>query len=404
MRNRVHWLLVFFWCAWASAQAQDTLGGHRNPPLSEQKDVLDMARRLLPRLHLKDEDTTLLPVGRTFVWVLPEVGYSLQTRFLAQIQGNIAYRRPGANVSTVIPALAYTQNNQLLFAIKLNSWTRDNRLNWVGDYRLYHYPQATFGLGTSTLPGDELRIDFTYVRLYQSLLKRVGRNLYAGLGYNLDYHYNIRTLTKDEDGPATIPRYQEGVQGRSVSSGITFNLLYDGRVNSINPEPAFYANLIVRPNFRWLGSDKTYQSASLDVRKYLYFPARSAGLLALWTYSAFTLGDAAPYLDLPSTGGDTYENSGRGYIQGRFRGRNFLYQEAEYRFPITRNRLLGGVAFVNNQFASEPLTNQFTKAKPAAGLGLRLTTNKYTRLNLALDYAIGLNGSSGFFVNFGEFF
>ena len=376
----------------------------RSIPLSQQKDMLDVARKLLPWLHLTDEDTTLLPVGRTFIWVLPEFGYSLQTRFLAQLQGNVAYRRPGANVSTIIPAVAYTQNKQLLFATKLNAWTRNNRLNWVGDYRLYHYPQATFGLGTSTRPGDEIRIEFTYLRIYQSLLKKVGRNLYAGLGYNLDYHWNILTLTKEQDGPATIAGYQAGVSGRSVSSGIVVNLLYDGRMNSINPEPAFYANLIARPNLRLLGSDRTYQSLSLDVRKYLYFPARSAGVIALWTYNACTLGDAAPYLDLPSTGGDTYENSGRGYIQGRFRGRSFLYQEVEYRFPITRNRLLGGVAFVNNQVASEPLTNRLAHAAPGAGVGLRLTTNKHTRLNLSLDYAIGLNGSGGFFFNFGEYF
>ncbi len=396
----------------ASAQAQtvqtDTLTGRpapstRNVPMSEQKDVLDVARRLLPRLHLKEPDTVLLPVGRTFIWVLPELGYSLQTRLLVQLQGNIAYRRAGANVSTIIPTVAYTQNNQLLLATKLNSWTRDNQLNWVGDYRLYHYPQATYGLGTTALPGDELRIDFTYLRIYQSLLKRVGHNLYAGLGYNLDYHWNIRTMT-DENAPASIANYQEGVQGRSVSSGIAFNLLYDGRMNSINPEPAFYANLIVRPNFRVLGSDKNYQILSLDMRKYLYFPARSANILALWTYNSFTLGDAAPYLDLPSTGGDTYENSGRGYIQGRFRGRNFLYQEVEYRFPLTHNRLLGGVVFANNQVASEAQTNQFTKMAPAVGAGLRVTTNKYTRLNWAVDYAVGLNGSKGIFFNFGEFF
>lgn len=403
----IRFFVLFLLCALpASAQQTqpDTLTNRRNPPLSQQKDLLDVGRRLFPWLHLKDEDTTLLPIGRTFIWVVPELGYSLQTGVLGQIQGNIAFRRPGANVSTIIPEVAYTQHKQLFLATKLNTWTRDNRLNWVGDYRLYHFPQATFGLGTSTRPEDELRIDFTYLRLYQSLLLKISPKFYAGLGYNLDYHWNIRTLTKDDDGEATIPGYREGVRGRSVSSGIAFNLLYDGRINSINPEPSFYAHLYFRPNIRWLGSDKTYQSLSLDVRKYLYFPAQSANILAFWTYNAFTLGEAAPYLDLPATAGDTYENSGRGYIQGRFRGRNFLYQEAEYRFPLTRNRLLGGVAFVNNQFASEPLTNQFAKAKPAAGLGLRLTTSKYTRLNLALDYAIGLNGSSGVFVNFGEFF
>jgi|GEM_PF-5568483 len=80
----------------------------------------------------------MLPIGRTFVRVVPELGYSLQTRLLDQIQGNIAYRRSGANVSTIISEVAYSQNN-------------------------------------------------------------------------LDYHWNIRTLTKDDDSPATIANYQEGV-------------------------------------------------------------------------------------------------------------------------------------------------------------------------------------------------
>ncbi len=375
----------------------------RSVPVAEQKDAVDVIRKLAPWLHLKDQDTVLLPVNRVFITVLPELGYSLQTRFLAQVQGIIAYRKLGANVSTIIPAIAYTQNNQILAAIKLNSWTRNNRLNWVGDYRVYKYPQSTFGLGTSSLPNDKRNIDFIHFRIYQSLLKRLRPNLYAGLGYNLDYHMNIR-ITDNNDQPTAIANYQVGVSGRSVSSGVVFNLLYDGRLNSINAEPSVYAGLIVRPNLRLLGSDNTYQNVSLDLRKYVYLPARSAGVLAIWLYNAFTFGDMAPYLDLPSTGGDTYENSGRGYLQGRFRGRNFLYQEVEYRFPITRNRLLGGVAFINNQIATEPLTNQFVKTAPGGGVGLRVTANKYTRLNLAIDYAIGLNGSGGFFFNFGEYF
>ncbi|QDK77564.1 hypothetical protein EXU85_02710 [Spirosoma sp. KCTC 42546] len=105
-------------------------GLKRNVPLNEQRDVLGVARKLLPFLHLKNEaDAVTLPVCRMFVWVLPEGGYSLQTRLLVEIQGNIAYRRPGANVSTIIPAVAYSQNHQLFFATRLNSWTRNNRFN-----------------------------------------------------------------------------------------------------------------------------------------------------------------------------------------------------------------------------------------------------------------------------------
>lgn len=43
-------------------------------------------------------------------------------------------------------------------------------------------------------------------------------------------------------------------------------------------------------------------------------------MLAFWRYGDFIQGRGAPYLDLPATGWDTYSVTGRGYIQGHFRG------------------------------------------------------------------------------------
>ena len=48
----------------------------RDTPLEKQRDLLDVARRLLSFLPLKHADSTLLPIGRTFLWVVPEAGYS----------------------------------------------------------------------------------------------------------------------------------------------------------------------------------------------------------------------------------------------------------------------------------------------------------------------------------------
>ena len=59
-----------------------------------------------------------------------------------------------------------------------------------------------------------------------------------------------------------------------------------------------------------------------------------------------------PYLDLPSTGWDSYNNTGRGYVQGRYRGKDLMYLESEYRFGITRNGLFGGVVFANAETVS----------------------------------------------------
>ena len=81
-----------------------------------------------------------------------------------------------------------------------------------------------------------------------------------------------------------------------------------------------------------------------------------------------------------------------------------LYGEAEYRFQLTHNGLLGGVVFANVQSFSEQNTNTFQTVAPGWGLGMRLKLNKFSRTNVALDYGWGLNGSGGVFVNLGEVF
>ena len=127
-------------------------------------------------------------------------------------------------------------------------------------------------------------------------------------------------------------------------------------------------------------------------------------MLALWSYNWLTIAGKPPYLLLPSTGWDDYFNTGRGYIQGRYRGRQMLYMEAEYRMQITKNGLLGAVFFANAQSFSKDLSRQFQTIAPAAGAGIRIKLNKFSGANLCIDYAFGAEGSRGFFVNLGEVF
>ena len=81
-----------------------------------------------------------------------------------------------------------------------------------------------------------------------------------------------------------------------------------------------------------------------------------------------------------------------------------IYMEAEYRFKVSPSGLFGGVVFVNAQSFTEWPSNTFQTIAPAAGLGLRLKFNKYSRTNIAIDYGFGQNGSQGIFVNLGEVF
>ncbi len=81
-----------------------------------------------------------------------------------------------------------------------------------------------------------------------------------------------------------------------------------------------------------------------------------------------------------------------------------MYLEAEYRFGILKNGLLGGVVFTNAQSVTDWPSNKFTTIYPAAGAGIRIKLNRHSAANLSIDYAIGIGGSNGIFINLGEVF
>ena len=115
-----------------------------------------------------------------------------------------------------------------------------------------------------------------------------------------------------------------------------------------------------------------------------------------------TYGDV-PYFNLAGTALDASGRSGRGYVLGRYRGKQMLYGETEYRFDISRNGLWGGVVFANLQSFTELSTGEFIYALPAAGTGLRVKFNKRSKVNLTLDVAAGKDSFNWYF-NLGEFF
>jgi hemolysin activation/secretion protein len=129
-------------------------------------------------------------------------------------------------------------------------------------------------------------------------------------------------------------------------------------------------------------------------------------LIAFWVFGNFNLYGDRPYLTLPSLGEDQRARSGRGYVNGRFRGDNLVYAEVEYRFPITPcSQLIGGVVFLNAVTTDNPNRNigLFKYVMPGAGIGIRIMVNKSYRTNLNLEYGVGKK-SSGFYFSGQETF
>jgi len=349
-------------------------------------------------------DSTGNKTTKLYFSAAPILEYTLATGFSVGIAGNVAFKtsiKKQTNTSSFLGALKYTQKRQFLFPVQSSVWTPGNKYNFLGDWRYLDYPQDTYGFGGYTELVDKYVVYYKYIRLYETVLRNIGKNMYAGAGYQFDYHWGIEE-TKVE--PGRITDFQKyGFSTTSASSGIVLDFLYDSRENSINPEAGnFYANLQLLQNMKLLGASGNWNSVTLDLRHYIKMPFRS--ILALWCFGVFTLSGSPPYLDLPGTGSDMYNNTGRGYEQGRFIGKKMIDLEAEFRFNLSKNGLLGGVIFGNAESLSELANNKLEVISPAVGLGLRIKFNKFSGTNVCLDYGFGTKGSKGFAGNLGETF
>ena len=186
-----------------------------------------------------------------------------------------------------------------------------------------------------------------------------------------------------------------------IISGLSFNASYDSRDNLVNPYKGIYANFNWRLNPEILGSKYNANLVSLEWRSYHGLSARNPRhLLAFWAMGNFSKYGKLPYLILPALGYDQRGRAGRGYTQGRFRGTNMVYTEAEYRFPLSScGGILGGVLFANVTSTTNPNLNEklFTYLAPGYGFGLRMMVDKKSRTNLQIDVGFGKKSGGIFF-------
>ena len=308
------------------------------------------------------------------------------------------------NLSTANFAPYFNFNRRFGLPLRSTIWLKDNAWIIQGDIRFLVYPQYTWGLGTSHTDNEKEWVNYKYIRFYQAGLKRVSEHLFIGMGYDLDYHFNI-----GGDSGVNLQQftgYQYGLSGNSLSSGLTFNFLYDTRNRKVYPFPGSFLYVIYRVNPGFLGNTNAWQSIFVDMRKYLPLNKPSKpfqqNLLSFWSFLWWNFSNYTPYLDLPSTGWDEYNRSARGFDQNRYRGKALYYFETEYRRDITNNGLFGFVVFSNINTVSGSGT-MFQSWHPAGGLGLRVKFSKASNTNFAVDYAFS-KGYRTVLFNFSETF
>ncbi len=399
-----------------SSYVSDSLKGP-----TKQIDAIDIIRGIFKKGSKAALDQ---PDPRFNFSFIPSIGYTLSTGFVigaSAVSTFYTQKDRSLNISIVNAQVLHDARGQNILFMQSNLWADHDNYKFVSDFRIEKYPDVTYGLGDTTTTHRPDPITYNYLRIYQTVLRKVVPHLYVGIGYDLDVHYNIVediVQAKNKKKQVILTDYEiyAGVKTttspNTTSSGYTFNFLYDTRSNPENPLTGTFVDLIFRNNYMFLGSNVDYSTAIFDIRKYIKLSRNSNNVLAFWNYDWFTLDGKPPYLDLPSVGADMYNNTGRGYVINRFRGKHMIYLEAEYRFAIMRNGLLGGTIFGNAANYSTNITpptptsasDDLQKIIPAGGAGLRIKINKHSNTNLCIDYGFGIQGSRGFFVNLGEVF
>ena len=363
--------------------------------------------------------------------LLPIIGYGPANGFVvgaAVSVTNLLGNKNNTQLSSALVSISVTSKEQLLIAARSDIYLPGNDWYIPGDIRFLLFAQPTYGLGIYGLDAPlnfnvggidvsknvlEQPMRFNYIRFYETVLKEVRPFWYAGIGINIDDHIGIEdeTLKLDTPNVNITSNYfysiKYGFNPKHYSTnGLSVKFTHDTRDNNINTHKGMFASLSFRVNEKFFGGSQASTMLYADFRNYIPLNKSKPGMiLGFWTWGVFVTSGNVPYLALPAIGWDTYGRSGRGYVQGRFRGTNMVYGEAEFRMPISRNGLFGAVAFLNATTASNPNTGQdlFNAIAPAYGLGLRIKMNMKDRTNICIDYGRGRD-SHGLYFNIQETF
>jgi hypothetical protein len=340
--------------------------------------------------HLTENDTTRS--AGSGIYPLPIVFYTPETGIAGGAAALYLYRDPSSpRASTLTADIIYTEKKQFTAEISGDQYFDHGRYRLMTDVLSQRYPNKIFGIGNNTPES----IEETYTpQIF--LLKAV---LYRSLSSNA----NIGTIVRYENvsmretlaggvlATGLLPGSKGGV---SAAIGIVAN--WDSRDNTLATQSGSFYQLTTLFSRSTFGSDYSYNDIQVDTRN--FFTPFSDHVVAVQGFGEFIDG-SPPFQSYAKFGG---QNLMRGYFDGRYRDKNSVSVQAEYRIPVWwRFAVVGfaGVAQVADRISNFAIDRFWF----AGGLGLRFAWNPEEKINVRIDYGAG-NNSSGLYFTITEAF
>ncbi|MEI6948652.1 BamA/TamA family outer membrane protein [Paraflavisolibacter sp. H34] len=331
--------------------------------------------------------------------VYPTLAYAPETRWEFGLSSLFVYyaKKDTTNrLSEVNGFTFYTLENQYGFWFDHALYSHQNRWSFIGRLRYQNFPLLYFGTGPNTPAQYQARVDARQLNIKERALKKIGDNLFTGVEADLQRISSVNFVAHEP----TFTEKPLGHEG-SLNLGFGTGIVYDKRHNVMNVREGSFAELaLLHYDKRW-GSDYSFTSIISDNRFYKSINERD--VLAAQVFGQFSVG-APPFNQLSLMGGESLM---RGYYLGRYRDRNQISAQVEYRllplpFSFTKRwgaAVFGGTGSVFNRF-HEFSTRDFVFA---GGAGLRFLLFPKKDIFTRLDVAFTKEGR-GFYIFIGEAF
>jgi outer membrane protein assembly factor BamA len=327
--------------------------------------------------------------------VLPVVFYTPETRW-ALGGGGLYYFRVTedpdvSRPSNITFSAVYSQRKQTSFEMNPDFYLAKG-YHIQAKVQYSDFPDQYYGIGNGTTENMEELFTSKYWKLNVEVLKKVRGPLNIGFQYFLD----TTKLAEVEAGGLLESPDTPGSGGGTVS-GFGYFMTYDSRDSIFYSTSGSFHQFSITAFGRTLGSDFVFNRFYLELRRYFRFSY--AHCLAFHSRFLVQTGDP-PFWRMGLLGGQEIM---RGYYQGRYRDKDMIALQAEYRWsPIVWR--LGLAAFAGLGDVAATLGDfDVGRFKYTYGFGLRLVLDAKQRLNLRLDFGFGKD-TSGVYFTAGEAF
>jgi len=296
-----------------------------------------------------------------------------------------------SRTSSVAVVLLYTTRQQFIGElIPEFYWDEEEWHLWSKlDYR--YFPNYFWGIGNDMPDSQEEAYNEAGPRWQIWLRRAIYYSLY--LETRVDAQY-MKISSTQEGGLLDTEAVPGAKAGRTIGAGLTLG--WDSRDHALSPHVGSFHEISTMGWHHGLGSEYEFFRLIVDLRQYI--PVTETHTLALQLYGEFLSGDV-PFHKMAMIGGQRLL---RGYYEGRFRDRDLVAAQAEYRLPIYwrfHGVIFGGIGEVTNRIANF----DFSDPKWTVGGGLRLVLNEDEKLSLRVDCGVGIK-TYGFYLGLNEVF